>query len=142
MAYALALADAGTRPTGLHPGLVLLDEPLQQNPDPKHRTRFMQFLSKDLARTASFQTVIFTSLRTDEVTRLRKDGVSVQTPPPGKKWLQLLPVSCAPERTAGRCQVVDVRLANAENYTRKMRCPRSYAAAQTDLDRKMTTDIH
>lgn len=91
MAYALALAAAGTRPTGLHPGLVLLDEPLQQNPDPKHRTRFMQFLGKDLARTESFQTIIFTSLRTDEVTRLRKEGVSVQTPN-GKKWLQLLPV--------------------------------------------------
>jgi DNA repair exonuclease SbcCD ATPase subunit len=91
MAYALGLAAAGTRPTGLHPGLVLLDEPLQQNPDPKHRTRFMQFLGKDLARTAMFQTIIFTSLRTDEVTRLRKEGVSVQTPT-GKKWLQLLPV--------------------------------------------------
>jgi hypothetical protein len=38
-----------------------------------------------------FQTIIFTSLRTDEVTRLRKEGVSVQTPT-GKKWLQLLPV--------------------------------------------------
>ncbi len=91
MAYALALAAAGTRSTRLHPGLVLLDEPLQQNPDPKHRTRFMQFLGKDFARTASFQTIIFTSLRTDEVTSLRRQGVSVQTPA-GKKWLQLLPV--------------------------------------------------
>jgi hypothetical protein len=95
MAYALGLAAAGTRPTGLHPGLVLLDEPLQQNPDPKHRTRFMQFLGKDLARTAKFQTIIFTSLRTDEVTRLRKEGVSVQTPT-GKKWLQLLPTPAHP----------------------------------------------
>jgi hypothetical protein len=95
MAYALALAAAGTQPAGLHPGLVLLDEPLQQNPDPKHRTRFMQFLGKDLARTASFQTIIFTSLRTDEVTRLRKEGVSVQTPS-GKKWLQLLSVPAPP----------------------------------------------
>lgn len=32
----------------------------------------MQFLGKDLARTAMFQTIIFTSLRTDEVRRLRK----------------------------------------------------------------------
>lgn len=91
MAYALALAATGTRPTGLHPGLVLLDEPLQQNPDPKHRTRFMQFLGKDLARTASFQTIIFTSLTTPEVTGLRKQGVNVETAA-GKKWLQLLPV--------------------------------------------------
>jgi DNA repair exonuclease SbcCD ATPase subunit len=95
MAYALALAAAGSRPTGLHPGLVLLDEPLQQNPDEKHRSRFMQFLGKDFARTASFQTVIFTSLRMDDVARLRKQGVSVQTPP-GKKWLQLHPIPAPP----------------------------------------------
>ena len=44
------------------------------------------------------QTIIFTSLRTDEVTRLRKEGVSLQTPQ-GKKWLQLLPVPAPPSET-------------------------------------------
>jgi hypothetical protein len=89
-AYALALAATGTKPTGLHPGVVILDEPLQQNPDPAHRSRFVQFLSRELARTAAFQTIIFTSLTGEEVARLRKQGVNVQTPA-GKKWLKLVP---------------------------------------------------
>jgi DNA repair exonuclease SbcCD ATPase subunit len=92
MAYALALAAAGTWQSGFHPGIVLLDEPLQQNADQDHRRRFIQFLGKDLARNASFQTIIFTSLRSDEVTQLRKQGVSVQTLE-GEKWLRLLPVA-------------------------------------------------
>jgi predicted component of type VI protein secretion system len=87
---AYALAAAATSGTGLHPGIVILDEPLQQNPDPEHRNRFLQFLSRQLARNAKFQTIIFTSLSSAEVTRLRKDGVNVQTPS-GKKWLQVLP---------------------------------------------------
>jgi hypothetical protein len=89
-AYALALAATGTTADGLHPGVVILDEPLQQNPDNEHRSRFLQFLSRQLARTAQFQTIIFTSLMEDEVAQLRKEGVNVQTPP-GKKWLQLIP---------------------------------------------------
>jgi hypothetical protein len=89
-AYALALAASTSGAGGLHPGLVILDEPLQQNPDPDHRDRFMQFLSRQLARSAGFQTVIFTSLTTEEVARLRKQGVNVRTPE-GKKLLQLVP---------------------------------------------------
>jgi DNA repair exonuclease SbcCD ATPase subunit len=95
-AYALALAATGTKDGGLHPGIVILDEPLQQNPDPKHRSRFIEFLSKHLARNAEFQTIIFTSLKEEELEELRQGGVMVQTPP-GKKWLQLLP---APEPAA------------------------------------------
>jgi hypothetical protein len=95
-AYALALAAMGTKPTGLHPGVVILDEPLQQNPDPGHRSRFVQFLSRELARTAAFQTIIFTSLTTEEVARLREQGVNVQTPA-GKKWLKLVPPSEPPK---------------------------------------------
>ncbi|MGA2119487.1 MAG: hypothetical protein ABSH56_32660 [Bryobacteraceae bacterium] len=68
-AYTLALAATGTRPTGLHPSIVILDEPLQQNPDPGHRSRFVQFLCRELARTAAFQTIIFTSLKGEEVAR-------------------------------------------------------------------------
>ena len=89
-AYALALAATGTKDGGLHPGIVILDEPLQQNPDPKHRSRFIEFLSKHLARNAKFQTIIFTSLKEEELDELRQEGVMVQTPP-GKKWLQLVP---------------------------------------------------
>lgn len=90
-AYALALAATGTKDGGLHPGIVILDEPLQQNPDPKHRSRFIEFLSKHLAGNAKFQTIIFTSLKEEELEQLRREGVMVQTPP-GKKWLKLLPV--------------------------------------------------
>jgi hypothetical protein len=89
-AYALALAATGTKEGGLHPGVVILDEPLQQNPDPKHRSRFLEFLSKQLARNAKFQTIIFTSLKEEELEELQQEGVMVQTPP-GKKWLQLVP---------------------------------------------------
>jgi len=88
-AYALALAATGTKGGGLHPGIVILDEPLQQNPDPMHRSRFIEFLSNHLARNANFQTIIFTSLKEEELEELRQEGVMVQTPP-GKKWLQLV----------------------------------------------------
>jgi len=87
-AYTLALADASHRVNGLHPGLVVLDEPLQQNPDPKHRERFLSFLSKELAKKAPFQIIIFTSLRQAEISQLRRGGVSVLTPE-GTKFLQL-----------------------------------------------------
>jgi len=50
----------------------------------------VEFLSKQLARNAQFQTIIFTSLKEDEVEQLRKEGVKVQTPS-GEKWLQLIP---------------------------------------------------
>ncbi|HWR17532.1 MAG TPA: hypothetical protein VN577_22075 [Terriglobales bacterium] len=96
-AYALALAATGTNDGGLHPGIVILDEPLQQNPDPGHRSRFVEFLSKQLARNAQFQTIIFTSLKEDEVEQLRKGGVKVQTPS-GEKWLQLVPPPAEPPK--------------------------------------------
>src|SRR5207248_930774 len=80
MAYALALAASTKGASGPHPGVVILDEPLQQNPDPDHRRGFVQFLSQQLARNARFQTIIFTSLLAPEVTRLRKQEVALQTP--------------------------------------------------------------
>jgi hypothetical protein len=84
------LAQASVQIDGLHPGLVILDEPLQQNPDPKHRERFLSFLSKELAKKVPFQVVIFTSLRQGEITQLRRGGVSVVTPE-GAKFLTLDP---------------------------------------------------
>src|SRR5581483_3738152 len=49
-AYVLALAEAAIRVGGLHPEFVILDEPLQQNPDPKHRQLFIDFLASDAAQ--------------------------------------------------------------------------------------------
>jgi hypothetical protein len=78
-AYTLALAAAAVILNGLHPGFVILDEPLQQNPDTHHRQLFLEFLSNDLAKNARFQTLVFTSLRSEEVDRLRDSGTLVIT---------------------------------------------------------------
>jgi ABC-type molybdenum transport system ATPase subunit/photorepair protein PhrA len=74
----------------MHPGLVILDEPLQQNPDPQHRSLFLKFLAKDLAKTLAFQTLVFTSLTGQEISSLRKQGVTVITPE-GKHFLTPIP---------------------------------------------------
>jgi DNA repair exonuclease SbcCD ATPase subunit len=90
-AYSLALAAASQSIGGLHPGLVILDEPLQQNPDPHHRELFVEFLSQELARKAKFQTLIFTSLTEDEIVRLQKQGTNVLIPE-GDHFLKLAPL--------------------------------------------------
>jgi uncharacterized coiled-coil DUF342 family protein len=76
-AYSLALAAASSAAGGLHPGFVVLDEPLQQNPDEEHRQLFKSFVSTTGELRSSFQTVIFTSLRGPEITALRKKGILV-----------------------------------------------------------------
>lgn len=78
-AYTLALAAAGASLKGLHPGVVILDEPLQQNPDTKHVGLFLDFLSQDLAKNAKFQTLVFTFLSDADVQKLRDSGTSVIT---------------------------------------------------------------
>lgn len=79
-AYVLALAEASRVLPGLHPGVVVLDEPLQQNPDPQHRQLFVQFLQSTAAQRLPYQTIVFTSLREDEASRLTTEGVRVLTP--------------------------------------------------------------
>jgi ABC-type molybdenum transport system ATPase subunit/photorepair protein PhrA len=64
---------------GLHPGVVILDEPLQQNPDTKHIALFLDFLIKKLAKEASFQTLVFTFLNDSQVQKLRESGTAVVT---------------------------------------------------------------
>ncbi len=89
-AYSLALAAASEHVRGFHPGIVILDEPLQQNPDEYHRELFLSFLSQELARAATFQTIIFTWLNAGEIQRLREQGTNVITPD-GDHFLKLLP---------------------------------------------------
>ncbi|HEY6421354.1 MAG TPA: hypothetical protein VIX59_20335 [Candidatus Binataceae bacterium] len=79
-AYVLALAEASRASAGLHPGFVVLDEPLQQNPDAQHREFFVGFLQSAAAQKLQYQTIVFTSLRDDEVSRLKDSGVRVITP--------------------------------------------------------------
>jgi hypothetical protein len=76
-AYSLALAAASAKLKGLHPGVVILDEPLQQNPDTKHRDLFLTFLSQNLAKQGKFQTLVFTFLSDVEVQKLKESGTTV-----------------------------------------------------------------
>ena len=80
MAYVLAIAQTSIEKSGLHPGFALLDEPLQQNPDDKHRDLFVSFLSSTLAKTMRYQTLVFTFLRPAEIERLRAAGVRLILP--------------------------------------------------------------
>lgn len=80
MAYALSLAEASKRVQGYHPGFIVLDEPLQQNPDKNHRELFVGFLKTLAGKQLPYNILIFTSLRPDEVAELRDAGVSVATP--------------------------------------------------------------
>ena len=86
-AYSLALAATAQQVGGKHPGFVIMDEPLQQNPDKPHRDLFAAFLAKELARDSKFQTLVFTWLSDPEILRLRKQGTVVVTPP-GEHFLQ------------------------------------------------------
>lgn len=101
-AYGLALAAASEKMNGQHPGFVILDEPLQQNPDDKHRELFLNFLTKELPQKSTFQTLIFTWLSDPEIEKLRRQGTTVITPP-GQHFLQLpkpapvMPSTAAPK---------------------------------------------
>ncbi|HVZ33632.1 MAG TPA: hypothetical protein VG963_14470, partial [Polyangiaceae bacterium] len=96
-AYVLALAEASREKSGPHPGIVVLDEPLQQNPDLKHRELMLRFFERAATATKS-QVIVTTSLRPDELAQLRKAGVRVKALP-GKKFLQTRPG--APEAAKG-----------------------------------------
>jgi hypothetical protein len=76
-AYSLALAAASADLSGLHPGFVILDEPLQQNPDTHHIDLFLNFLSGKIAKEAKFQTLVFTFLTDTQRAALRLHGVNV-----------------------------------------------------------------
>lgn len=89
-AYVLALADASRAKAGPHPGLVVLDEPLQQNPDPRHRELMLNFLEQT-ASTTTNQVIVTTSLRQEELAQLKKAGVRV-TALQGRHFLQAKPV--------------------------------------------------
>ncbi len=95
-AYVLALAVASEAEGGLHPGFVVLDEPLQQNPDDTHRTFFIDFLTSDTARALKVQTIVFTWLHAPELDRLRAKGVNVITPE-GDHFLHLIPTPDSPK---------------------------------------------
>lgn len=73
VAYLLALAASGRH----HPGFVVLDEPLQQNPDQHHRRLFIDFLLRR-GPAIQRQAVVFTCLPAEEVAALCRAGVSTR----------------------------------------------------------------
>lgn len=96
MAFALSLAEASTAVAGYHPGLVVFDEPLQQNPDKPHRDLFVGFLQELAGEPLPYNVVIFTSLLAPEIAQLREAGVQVNTPTTAH-FLSLLPPPPPPE---------------------------------------------
>jgi hypothetical protein len=69
-AYTLALASASEAVAGVHPGTVVLDEPLQQNQDPDHRKLFVNFVLRASKTPMPYQVLIFTSLLAAEIADL------------------------------------------------------------------------
>jgi ABC-type molybdenum transport system ATPase subunit/photorepair protein PhrA len=75
----LSLAASAVELEAPHPGVVVLDEPLQQNPDPEHREKLLDFLrSLSAGNGLAFQTIVLTRFLEDELSSLAEAGVSVE----------------------------------------------------------------
>lgn len=64
--YVLALMDTALECKGNHPGFVILDEPIQQNPDEKRRPALINFIT-ELPNLVKGQVIILTYLFKDEL---------------------------------------------------------------------------
>jgi len=83
IAYCLALLMSGKS----HPGFLVFDEPLQQNPDPHHREKFLSFL-KSFSKLKK-QVLIFTNLKPDEIKALEEGECQVKQVS-GRRFLNLV----------------------------------------------------
>ena len=88
-AYVLALAQTSIALKGPHPGFVVLDEPLQQNPDPEHREMALSLFAS-LSAVKTGQVIMLTSLRDDEIAGFENRGIKVDKLA-GEFFLQPLP---------------------------------------------------
>lgn len=70
MPYVIALQKSALTNGGCHPGFLILDEPLQQNPDEKRRPSMVSFIAS-LPKSSSGQILIFSSLKKDELEQLK-----------------------------------------------------------------------
>ena len=77
-AHAMALLEVSLREGGHHPGFLLLDEPLQQNPDSEHRSAFLSAIEA-LWPQVTGQVIIATSLQEEESEELAAAGVSIES---------------------------------------------------------------
>jgi hypothetical protein len=88
-AYTVALAVTSQKLNGLHPGFVVLDEPLQQNPDDPHRELFLDFLKRGLPEGVKVQVLVLTHLTQTEQMKAREAGTQLQTPE-GEHFLKVV----------------------------------------------------
>jgi len=86
-AFSLALHQVSRRFGRWHPGVLLMDEPLQQNPDEAHRRGFVDLIAQAWP-TIEEQVILITSFEEHEVTALAKRGVDVHVVD-GTPFLQL-----------------------------------------------------
>jgi hypothetical protein len=96
-----SVVDLGGANPALHPGFVVLDEPLQQNQDKKHRRLFVDYLVDQGTKQPPYQIIIFTYLFEDEIERVREAGVILQTPETSERqhFLELVKPSELPDVT-------------------------------------------
>lgn len=84
LSYVWALMDTAVRNGGWHPGFLVADEPLQQNPDKKYRKAWCEFIATRSRVAEVGQVIILTSLFDDDLAILRAANVPlVELPDPG-----------------------------------------------------------
>ncbi|WNZ62687.1 hypothetical protein QEG98_02340 [Myxococcus sp. MxC21-1] len=84
LSYIWALMDIAVRNGGWHPGFLVADEPLQQNPDKKYRKAWCNFIAARSKVKEVGQVIILTSLFDDDLAILRAANVPlVELPEPG-----------------------------------------------------------
>ncbi|WP_375758674.1 AAA family ATPase [Corallococcus exercitus] len=87
-AFSVALWQTSLNNGGHHPGLLLWDEPLQQNPDDIHRVNFCEALLRLSRKVKLGQLLIITHLRKEEMERLNKSGINLTALPAHERFLK------------------------------------------------------
>lgn len=97
MAYVWALASVATAMDGHHPGILVLDEPLQQNPDRKHVDFLIRFLIEQqrsmrlLGENArELQVILITFLLDQDIRTLENAGVPLTILEDTERFLKLV----------------------------------------------------
>jgi hypothetical protein len=87
-AFSAALWQVSLREGGHHPGVLLWDEPLQQNPDEAHREKFCDMLIQMAKRIKTGQLIIMTHLRPDEQRQVSRPGINLTVLPANERFLK------------------------------------------------------
>ncbi|WP_147452046.1 hypothetical protein [Corallococcus sp. CA041A] len=89
-AFSAALLQTSLNLGGHHPGLLLWDEPLQQNPDDAHRAIFCDTLIGLAKHLTGGQLLIMTHLREDEVKVLKRSEINLTVLPSHERFLRVI----------------------------------------------------